>query len=81
MRQLASPRPSAYWNYYPGWALSPHYYYSKSAYENSLREKFYGRKMKLHKDNFGYGNSADADLGWGHDFENNKGWEPGYNYY
>lgn len=78
MRQLSSRRPSAYWNYNPGWGLSPHYYYSKSAYSNYLRKKFFNRKLKFSYDD--YNRSVDKNLGWGYDDTvlRYKGWNSGY---
>merc|ERR1719154_1082785 len=50
MKPMSTPRNPSYWPSYAGWYLSPHYYYSKSAYQNSQREKFWNRKLDLHVD-------------------------------
>merc|ERR1739845_261435 len=57
-RPMKSERPASYFPYYPGWALSPHYSYAKAAYLNSLRKKFYKRKLKFMKGSSGYGNDG-----------------------
>merc|ERR1719186_1692681 len=54
-RPMKSERPASYFPYYPGWALSPHYSYAKAAYLNSLRKRFYKRKLKFMKGSSGYG--------------------------
>merc|ERR1712033_155135 len=54
-RPMKSERPASYFPYYPGWALSPHYSYAKAAYLNSLRKKFYKRKLRFMKGSSGYG--------------------------
>merc|ERR1719222_1431579 len=50
MRPMSSPRTPSYWPSYAGWYLSPHYYYAKSAFQNSQRQKFWNRKINFQVD-------------------------------
>jgi len=50
LRAMNTPRNPSYWPSNPGWYLSPHYYYSKAAYQNSQRQKFWNRKINFHVD-------------------------------